>query len=74
LILTCDFVSTLWTHVPVLQFQKRIWRSAVPPPLANKLGCHGHHATAYNINKFLPTSYLTLLNIHTVSTVYIIIT
>ena len=33
-------------HAPVLQFQNRICRSAVPPPLANTLGCHGHHANA----------------------------
>ena len=44
--LTCDLVSTLLTHEPVLQFQKRMWRSAVPPPLASRLGCQGHHARA----------------------------
>jgi hypothetical protein len=45
--LTWDLVSMTLKHEPVLQFQKRIHRSAVPPPLANVLGCHGHHANAF---------------------------
>jgi len=39
-------VSTLVKQAPVLQFQKRICLSAVPPPLASRLCCHGHHASA----------------------------
>ena len=45
--LTCDCVSTLCISWPVLQFQKRMFLSAVPPPLASRLGCHGHQASAY---------------------------
>ena len=47
---TCDLVSMLFTHTPVLQFQKRMCLSAVPPPLASRLGCQGHHARAWSRN------------------------
>jgi hypothetical protein len=45
--LTWDLVSMALKQEPVLQFQKRICLSAVPPPLANMLDCHGHHANAF---------------------------
>ena len=47
--ITCDFVSMLCTQVPVLQFQKRMCLSIVPPPLAKRPGCQGHHARACKI-------------------------
>jgi len=47
---TCDLVSMLFTQTPVLQFQKRMCLSAVPPPLASRLGCQGHHARAWFMN------------------------
>ena len=43
---TCDFVSTELMQAPDVVFQKRIFRSAVPPPDASKLACHGHQASA----------------------------
>lgn len=43
---TCDLVSMVLRHVPVWVFQKRMVRSAVPPPLASRLSCHGHQARA----------------------------
>ena len=42
--LTWECVSTALRHAPLLEFQKRIMRSAVPPPEASKFFCHGHHA------------------------------
>ena len=44
---TWDFVSTELTKVPLLQFQILMQRSAVPPPLAKRLACQGHQATAF---------------------------
>ena len=41
---TCDLVSMVLRNAPEEVFQKRIVRSAVPPPLANKLGRKGHQA------------------------------
>ena len=43
---TCECVSTALTNAPLLVFQKRIMRSAVPPPEASRFFCHGHHARA----------------------------
>ena len=37
----------LCRQVPLLMFHMRIWRSAVPPPLASRLGCQGHQAIAF---------------------------
>jgi len=44
---TWEFVSILFNNVPLLQFHSFIVRSAVPPPLARILACHGHHANAF---------------------------
>ena len=43
---TWDLVSIEFNKAPLLQFQILIMRSAVPPPLARTLGCHGHQAKA----------------------------
>ena len=43
---TWECVSTSLRQLPELEFQKRIMRSAVPPPDASKFFCHGHHAKA----------------------------
>ena len=48
---TCDLVSILLRHAPVVTFQNRIQRSAVPPPLANTLLCQGHQDTAYTFTQ-----------------------
>lgn len=39
-------VSTDFTQDPVDVFQIFIWRSAVPPPVANKFVFQGHHESA----------------------------
>ena len=44
---TCECVSTALRHAPLVEFQKRIMRSAVPPPDASRFFCHGHHASAF---------------------------
>merc|ERR1719478_213791 len=33
--------------MPDVVFQKRMVRSAMPPPVAKRLRCHGHHASAF---------------------------
>lgn len=43
---TWDWASTDWRQTPLLTFQMRIMRSAVPPPLASIELCQGHHARA----------------------------
>jgi hypothetical protein len=43
---TCECVSTAFRQAPVLVFQNRIMRSAVPPPDASRCRCHGHHESA----------------------------
>mmetsp|Transcript_15058 Transcript_15058/g.38845 ORF Transcript_15058/g.38845 Transcript_15058/m.38845 type:complete len:363 (+) Transcript_15058:245-1333(+) len=43
---TCECVSTALITWPVCMDQKRMQRSAVPPPLASTFFCHGHHASA----------------------------
>ena len=43
---TCECVSTSLRHAPELEFQKRIMRSAVPPPDASRFLLHGHQASA----------------------------
>ncbi len=52
-LLTCDLVSTELTKLPVAVFQKQICRSAVPPPVANNVGCHGHHDIAWQTKRVL---------------------
>ena len=44
--LAWECVSTELRHEPLAVDQKRIIRSAVPPPDASRLRCHGHHASA----------------------------
>ena len=39
---TCDLVSTVFIRDPLLLFQIRMQRSAVPPPEQITLGCQGH--------------------------------
>jgi len=43
---TCELALTELIHWPLLQFQNRMVRSAVPPPLASTLVCHGHQSNA----------------------------
>lgn len=43
---TCELALTELIHWPLLQFQNLMVRSAVPPPLARILGCHGHQSNA----------------------------
>lgn len=45
--LTWELVLTSFMQVPVVQFQSRMVRSAVPPPVASRLFCQGHQATAW---------------------------
>merc|ERR1719335_2140399 len=33
--------------MPDVVFQKRMLRSAIPPPVARRLRCQGHHASAF---------------------------
>ena len=42
----CERVSTALRQTPEFEFQKRMVRSAVPPPEARRLRCHGHQAIA----------------------------
>mmetsp|Transcript_28132 Transcript_28132/g.82675 ORF Transcript_28132/g.82675 Transcript_28132/m.82675 type:complete len:316 (+) Transcript_28132:233-1180(+) len=44
---TWECVSTALRHWPVAAFQKRIMRSAVPPPLARRERCQGAHASPF---------------------------
>jgi len=46
-ILTWELVSVLLRQEPLEIFHMRICRSAVPPPLASRLDCQGHHAIAF---------------------------
>ena len=41
-----DFASIWWVQTPVVVFQKLTFLSAVPPPVASRLGCQGHQARA----------------------------
>ena len=43
---TCEPVSMVLRHAPLPEFQKRIVRSAVPPPEARTLRWKGHQASA----------------------------
>ncbi|KNC30303.1 hypothetical protein FF38_07384 [Lucilia cuprina] len=43
---TCDLESTELINEPLLIFQNFMHLSAVPPPDASTLGCHGHQAKA----------------------------
>ena len=42
----CERVSTAFRQTPEFEFQKRMVRSAVPPPEVRRLRCHGHQAMA----------------------------
>src|SRR6266700_3400231 len=46
-LVTCDPVSMLFVLAPVVVFQKWMCRSWLPPPVARRLDCHGHHANAF---------------------------
>ena len=56
---TCEFVSTDSWHFPEDTFQILIQQSFEPPPVASKLGRHGHHDTAcvYMIKSVMVTSH-----------------
>ena len=44
---TCESVSTAERHAPDDTFHIRMWRSAVPPPLAKICVLHGHQDIAW---------------------------
>ena len=44
---TWDVVQRVLVRAPVVDDQKWILRSAVPPPVASRDDCHGHQARAY---------------------------
>ena len=48
---TCDLASIEFKHWPVEAFQNLIVLSLVPPPVARRFDCHGHHAKAFCTNK-----------------------
>lgn len=43
---TCDEVQSVFVLAPVVEDQKWILRSAVPPPVASRDDCQGHQARA----------------------------
>lgn len=47
--ITWELVVVSLRQIPVVQFHNLMVRSAVPPPVARRLFCHGHQATAWNI-------------------------
>ena len=47
MLLTCELVVVVLSSWPVEAFQKRMERSAVPPPEASRLGLQGHQETAF---------------------------
>jgi hypothetical protein len=68
------YVLTLFISLPVSVFQNFMVLSVVPPPVASKPFCHGHHARAFTaalcpfkVNLYLPafmsqmTAVLSLL-------------
>ena len=48
---TCDFASMVFEHCCVCVFQSLMVLSLLPPPVARRFGCHGHHAMAWAVSK-----------------------